>query len=88
LKRIMATGAGGPAGINFVLSLRLAPERLFIVGTEANPYFSYLAPTDKTYLVPKAGEEGYIDKLNEVIRKEKVEFLHAQTDSGGSFRRR
>jgi len=81
LKRIMATGAGGPAGINFVLSLRLAPERLFIVGTEANQYFSYLAPTDKTYLVPKAGEEGYIDKLNEVIRKEKVEFLHAQTDS-------
>jgi len=30
--------------------------------------------------VPKAEEEGYIDKLNEIIRKEKIEFLHAQTD--------
>lgn len=80
LKRIMATGAGGPAGINFVMSLRLAPEKIFIVGTEANPHFAHLVPADKTYLVPKAEEEGYIDKLNEIIRKEKIEFLHAQTD--------
>ncbi|MEM0057360.1 MAG: hypothetical protein QXG58_01435 [Candidatus Bathyarchaeia archaeon] len=80
MKRIMATGAGGPAGINFVMSLRLAPEKIFIVGTEANPHFAHLVPADKTYLVPKAEEEGYIDKLNEIIRKEKIEFLHAQTD--------
>jgi len=75
LKRIMATGAGGPAGINFVMSLRLAPEKIFIVGIEANPHFAHLVPADKTYLVPKAEEEGYIDKLNEIIRKEKIEFL-------------
>ncbi|MEM3783868.1 MAG: hypothetical protein QXY88_02380 [Candidatus Bathyarchaeia archaeon] len=80
MKRIVATGAGGPAGINFVMSLRIAPERIFIVGTEASEYFIYLAPTDIKYLVPKAEEEGYIDKLNEIIRKEKVDFLHAQTD--------
>ncbi|MCS7124985.1 MAG: hypothetical protein NZ932_06210 [Candidatus Bathyarchaeota archaeon] len=81
MKRVMATGAGGPAGINFILSLRLAPEKLFTVGTEASPHFFYLAPTDKTYLVPRAEERDYIDKLNEIIRKERIEFLHAQTDA-------
>ncbi len=80
MKKIVVTGAGGPAGINFIMSLRLAPEKIFIVGTEANANFIYLAPTDKRYLISRAEEEGYIDRLNEIIRKEKAEFLHAQTD--------
>jgi carbamoyl-phosphate synthase large subunit len=80
LKKIVVTGAGGPAGINFISSLRLAPEKIFIIGTEADEHFIYLAPTDRKYLVPKAEEEDYIDILNEIIRKEKAEFLHAQTD--------
>ncbi|MGB9756354.1 MAG: ATP-grasp domain-containing protein [Candidatus Bathyarchaeales archaeon] len=80
MRRIVATGAGGPAGINFVLSLRLAPEKIFIVGTEANEHFIYLASTDRKYRVPKAEETGYIDALNEIIRKERADFLHAQTD--------
>ncbi|MGB9959440.1 MAG: hypothetical protein ACPLKQ_02830 [Candidatus Bathyarchaeales archaeon] len=80
MKRIIATGAGGPAGINFIMSLRIAPEKIFIAGTEADEYFVYLSPADKKYLVPKAKEADYIEKLNEIIRREKAEFLHAQTD--------
>jgi len=80
MKRIIATGAGGPAGINFVMSLRIAPEKMFIVGTEVNEHFVHLAPTDKKYLVTKAKDSDYINRLNEVIVKEKVEFLHAQPD--------
>ncbi|MEM3549561.1 MAG: ATP-grasp domain-containing protein [Candidatus Bathyarchaeia archaeon] len=81
MKKIVVTGAGGPAGINFIMSLRLAPENISIVGTEANEHFIYLVPTDKRYLVPRAEEENYIDRLNEIIRKEKAEFVHAQTDA-------
>ncbi len=80
MKRIMVTGSGGPAGINFVMSLRIAPEKMFVVGTEANSHFVYLAPTDRKYLVPKATEHLYIDKLNELTEKEKIEFLHPQPD--------
>jgi carbamoylphosphate synthase large subunit len=80
LKRILCTGAGGPAGINFVSSLKAAPEKLHVVGTEANEYFVHLAATDSIYRVPLAKETGYIDKLNEIIAKEKIEFLHAQPD--------
>jgi len=80
MKRVIVTGAGGPAGLNFVMSLRIAPEQIFIVGTEASKYFIHLAATEKKYLVPKAKEADYIDRLNEIIRGEKVEFLHAQPD--------
>jgi carbamoyl-phosphate synthase large subunit len=80
MKRIMVTGAGGPAGINFIMSLQISPEKIFIVGTEANCHFVFLAPTDKKYLVPKAEEANYIDRLNEIIEKEKIEFLHVQPD--------
>jgi len=80
MKRILVTGAGGPAGINFVKSLQIVPEKMFLVGTEANKHFIHLVSTDKKYLVPKAKEAGYIDKLNALAQKENIEFLHAQTD--------
>jgi carbamoyl-phosphate synthase large subunit len=53
---------------------------MVIVGTEANEYFIHLATTDKKYQVPKATERGYVDFLNGIIAKEKIEFLHAQPD--------
>ncbi len=80
MKRILCTGAGGPAGINFSMSLRTAPEKMFLVGSEANEHFVHLAVTDKQYLVPRAREPGYINALNEIIQKERIEFLHAQPD--------
>ncbi len=80
MKTILVTGAGGPAGVNFIMSLRIAPEKMFIVGTEANQHFLHLAPTDEKYLISKATESNYIDELNEIIQKEKVEFVHAQPD--------
>ena len=80
-KHILCTGAGGPAGINFVKSLMIAPEKLYIVGTEASEYYLHTMPTDTKYLVPKAKDSNYIDCLNEIIHKEKIDFLHAQPDA-------
>ena len=79
-KRILTTGAGGPAGINFILSLKLAPEQIHIIGTESDPYRIHLAPTEKKYTIPTAKDADYIGKLNDIIEKEKIEFLHAQPD--------
>ncbi len=80
MKRILCTGAGGPAGINFTKSLLEAPEKMSIVGTEANEFFVHLMSTDKKYIVPRAKDSSYIDRLNEIIHKERIEFLHAQPD--------
>ena len=79
-KRILVTGAGGPAGINFIKSLKIAPEKIFVVGCEANQYFTHLAPTDSVYEVPKATSPNYINRINEIIEKEDIEFVHPQPD--------
>jgi biotin carboxylase len=63
------------------MSLRITPEKIFIVGTEANEHFIHLASTDKRYLVPKAPQPDYIDRLNEIIKKEEIGFVHAQPDT-------
>lgn len=53
---------------------------MYLVGTEANQHFLHLSAAEKTYLVPRAKDPSYIDKLNEIITKEKIDFLHAQPD--------
>jgi len=80
VKRVLVTGAGGPAGINFVKSLQLIPEKTLVSGTEASEYYLHLIPTSKRYLVPKAKEPSYIERLNEIIHKERIDFLHPQPD--------
>ncbi len=80
MKRIMVTGAGGPASINFIMSLRISPEKIYVVGVDANPFRIHLAPVDSRFTVPRATEEDYIDVLNDIVQKEKLDFIHAQPD--------
>ena len=81
MKRIIVTGTGGSAGTNFIRSLRISPEKFYIVGVDIDKYHIKLSQSDKNYLVPKCTEVGYIEKLNEIIDKEKIEFLHCQPDT-------
>ncbi len=53
---------------------------MYLVGTDSNEFFTHLAVTDKVIRVPPAKAVNYIDTLNEIIHKEKIEFLHAQPD--------
>jgi carbamoyl-phosphate synthase large subunit len=80
MKRVMVTGAGGPASINFIASLKIAPEKIHVVGVDVNRFRIHLAPVDSRFVVPKATEENYISALNEIVRKERVDFIHAQPD--------
>lgn len=80
MKRILITGCGGPAGVNFVKSLRIAPEQFFIVGTDTNQYYLQLPDLDERFLVPRSTDPSYVDKLNEIIDKNNCEFLHPQPD--------
>lgn len=80
MKRILVTGAGGSPSVNFTRSLRQSDEQYYIVGTDADKYYLQRAQVDARYLVPKASHEKYIDFLNYIIEKEKIEFVHAQND--------
>jgi len=80
MKKIMLTGCGGSASVNFLDSLRMTQEKIHVVGIDINKYFIELSAADKKYLVPACNSKDYIDKVNEIIRKEKIEFVHPQPD--------
>ncbi len=82
MKRILVTGAGGAAGANFIASLRLAQEEtLYIVGADINKYHIELtAGLDAKYILPTADSPEYLDKLNTIVEKEKIDFIHSQPE--------
>ena len=82
MKKILVTGAGGPAGWNFIKSLRFSGEKMYIVATDVNKWhLEYLRDiADKHYLAPRCTEKNYISVLNEVIESEGIELVHPQPD--------
>lgn len=81
MKRILVTGVGGPAGNNFVQSLRMADEPFYLVGVDTNPYHLEWPDVDRVYLAPRGTDEEYLAFLNRVIKKEAIDFLHPQPDA-------
>lgn len=82
MKRILVTGAGGSAAYNFIESLRNNPknEEFYIVGADMSKYHIELANVDKRYIIPGVNDKSYMKKLNKIIKKEKIDFIHAQPD--------
>lgn len=80
MKRVLVTGAGGAPALNFVRSLRLAPESFHIIGTDSNKYYLQRAETDERHLAPRASDEAYVPYMRQLIEDTRVEFVFAQPD--------
>lgn len=75
-KRILITGCGGPIGVNVTRSLRLAPEPIYLVGTDCNRYHLHLALTDVALPIPPARElAAYRDALRQLVADERIEMI-------------
>lgn len=87
MKRILVTGAGGAPGANFIASLRLAKEeKFYIVGADINKYHIELTEgLDAKYILPTVDSPEYLDKLNEIIKREKIDFVHSQPEQEVAF---
>lgn len=82
IKKIIVTGAGGPAGVNFINSLRAAPEKLHIIALDSNPFHLEWAQADEKFVMEKSeNEKGYVKRLKEIIKKTKADLVHAQPDN-------
>ena len=80
MKKILITGSGGPAGVNFTKSLLIAPEKMYLVGADSNKYHKHLTLTKKIYIIPHATKSDYLNELNRIIDKENIDFVHPQPD--------
>jgi hypothetical protein len=81
---VLVLGAGGPAGINFIDCLM---PTYSITGCDINPWHLKLIEKKfgiKTYRIPELDWDTYdnkrVDILNDIIAKEKIDFIHAQPD--------
>jgi len=80
MKRILVTGCGGPAAINFIKSIRMADEPIYVVGTDSDKIYIELSNSDTKHVVPRCNESTYVEAMNEIINKECVELFHPQPD--------
>jgi carbamoyl-phosphate synthase large subunit len=58
-----------------------------VFGADANPYHLILSEkyAVKSFKIPRYDEEGYLDKINEIIEKYEIDFVHAQSDEEVEF---
>lgn len=78
--KVMVTGAGGAASIGFCRSLNDAETNYEIIGVDCDKYHLNLAEVDHRYLIPSVHDPEYLDSLNYIIKKHKIDFLHSQPD--------
>ncbi len=80
MKKILVCGAGGSPATNFVRSLRLLSEPMFLVGVDCDKFNVHRAETDVKLLVPKVSDPQYLAVIQSIIEEYGIEFIHIQND--------
>lgn len=77
---VLVCGAGGPAGWNFIKSLK-DTGNYNIVGVDVNKYHAKLIENEisKCYLVPYTNKRN-VSMINTIIKENDIDFVHAQPD--------
>jgi len=82
---MVVTGVGGIGGINFITALRLAEtqtgNKLFIVGTDHNPYYLQLPQVDVRFISPKHSASNFVPTILDLAKKYEAIFLHPHPSS-------
>lgn len=79
--RILVTGAGGVAGVNFVRALAASPRRYRIAGADHSKYYIEFPDVSSRYLTPRHDSEGFVPAVSRIASKEKADFIHPQPSS-------
>ena len=79
--KVLVTGAGGVAGVNFVRALAASPRRYDIVGTDNSKYYIEFPDLTARYLTPRHDSDSFVPTVSRIAKKEKVDFIHPQPSS-------
>ncbi|MGD0476642.1 MAG: hypothetical protein ABSB29_00560 [Nitrososphaerales archaeon] len=77
-KRVLVTGAGGIAGVNFVRALRASEAGYWIAGTDYNKYYIELPDLDSRHPTPRHDSPDFVQRVADMAKKEMIDFLHPQ----------
>ncbi len=78
--RVLVTGAGALLGQGIIKSLRTANTKYHIIAVDPDPRAVGLYWANKAYLVPLASESGYLDRICQIIKKERPDAVLIGTD--------
>ncbi|HXG35607.1 MAG TPA: carboxylate--amine ligase, partial [Dehalococcoidia bacterium] len=77
---VLITGAGGAPALNFINSLRVAPEPIYTIGVDCDKYALARAHSDSRHLVPRCDDPDYIMVLRQIITETGAQALFVQPD--------
>ena len=72
---VLIPGAGGPAAVSTMKSLRLAGFTGRIVSTDANPLSAGFFLSDSSRVVPKASDPAFYAAMTQLIADERVDVI-------------
>lgn len=78
--KVLVTGAGALLGQGVIKSLRLAKSGYHIIAADPSPHAVGLYWADSAYLIPLAAAPDYLDKLRQILRKERPDIVLIGTD--------
>ncbi|MBI2547506.1 MAG: ATP-grasp domain-containing protein [Candidatus Aenigmarchaeota archaeon] len=74
-RTILIPGAGGPAAISVIKSLKLCGFRGKIISTDSNELSAGFFLTNRGYTVPEAKDPKFIDAAKKIIKKENIDTI-------------
>jgi len=77
---VLVTGVGGPAGMAVVQSLKIAPERIRIIGADMNPLAPGFRISDESEIIPPCTSSTFIESVLDVCKKFKVDVVIPTVD--------
>ena len=80
-QKILVTGAGGIAGVNFVRAIRASRREYYVAGTDHSKYYIQFPDLQARYLTPRHDDQNFVGRVSEIASKEGVEFIHPQPSS-------
>ena len=72
---VLVPGAGGPAGINTIKSLRLVSFKGKIISTDSNYLSAGFFLSDLYYVIPRYDDKFFIDSLLRIIKEQNIKVL-------------
>jgi len=78
--RVLVTGAGALLGQGILRSLRMGDNNYCIISADPSELSTGHVLADISYLIPFANDSGYIERIEEIILREKIEYIFVGTD--------
>ena len=78
--KVIVTGAGAVLGQAIIKSLKKSSLKVKIIAVDPSPLAVGLYWADKHYIIPMAMDSNYIEKIYQILKKEKPDVLLVGTD--------